>query len=203
MFFRLAYGVYSTYPTIVTAKGQAMRFKNSSNGYGLVTQGLHWATAILLVNQFVTAAMIASQLGGAGVYGWHKVVGTWVMLVVFARLVWRKATKLPDFAPGLFGWEISFIEFVERALYVLLLVMPISGVVMSVAGSQAVPMLGLFTVGPIDSPIIWLAKTGRLIHVASAWLLAGAIAVHVTLVLRRHWYEKGGYADRMNPFSKD
>ena len=177
-----------------------MNLKNTPQSYGFVTKALHALTALLLVNQFVTAAIASANFGGAGVMGWHKSIGTLILLVVLVRLVWRKATRLPDFAPGLYGWEISLIEFLERSLYILLFVLPISGIVMTLAGGYGLSVFGLFTVGPMDTVVVWLSKTAKLIHTVAAWLIFGAICSHVMLVLRREWYERGEYIDRMNPF---
>lgn len=185
--------------------GHTMRWKNDFTRYGAITKAFHWLTLLLLVNQFVTAIVMDTGViaAGGGIHNWHKSVGVLLLVVVCGRLIWRKATRLPEWAEGMYGWEISVVGFVERSLYVLLFVMPVSGIVMTLGWGRPVPFFGLFNIPGPGKPIGWLGKLGTVGHVVTAYALVAMVAVHVAFVLRRHWYERGGYLHRMLPFSKD
>ncbi len=185
--------------------GRTMRWKNDYSHYGAITKAFHWATFLLVVNQFVTALVMETRIikVGGGFYDWHKSVGLLVLVVVCGRLIWRKASQLPEWAEGMYGWEISVIRFVERSLYVLLFAMPVSGIAMLLGAAQKVPFFGLLHIPAPAKRIELLVAIGTLVHVVAAYALCATIAVHVAFVLRRHWYERGGYLHRMLPFSKD
>ncbi len=83
--------------------------KNSATRYGLVTKALHWTVFLLLLNQFVVAIAMLNTAQGqttAGftqgqLYEWHKSTGLIVLGLVALRFLWRKCTRLPDWAPNL------------------------------------------------------------------------------------------------------
>src|SRR5262245_42786041 len=108
---------------------------NSDGRYGAVTKLLHWAVFLLLLNQFIVAAMMLTTeewettagFTQAALYEWHKSVGVVVFVVALLRYVWRKVTPLPEWAPHLSVGEKRAIHLVERVLYVCMLVMPASG----------------------------------------------------------------------------
>ena len=87
--------------------------KNSPARYGFVTKALHWTVFVLILNQFVVAAMMLNTPQGqttAGftqgtLYNWHKSIGLVVLLVALARYIWRRTTPLPDWAPNLSDGE--------------------------------------------------------------------------------------------------
>jgi len=184
-----------------------MSLRNQSNRYGLVSRALHWTMFLGLVYQFVGANIMSRLSQGASVFGmvgdaWyngHKSIGLVLLLLVVARLIWRRTTPLPAWHPSLSAVEQRIVHRVETLLYWLLFVLPISGYLFVMAGGYGVRLFG---VTDLPNPIgkqewVWVV---RLLHVLGAYLLLVAIAWHVGLVLRKHVFERTGLADRMLPF---
>ena len=86
-----------------------MPLKNSATHYGSVTRFLHWTIFILFVWQYLSAAIMTHVgrdntllgLTQGNYYDWHKSMGLILLILAIMRLVWRKTTPLPDWAPTL------------------------------------------------------------------------------------------------------
>ncbi|MFD3696829.1 cytochrome b [Streptomyces sp. NPDC058646] len=170
-------------------RGPHPRWRNGEHGYGLVTKALHWTVAALLVAQFAVGYRLGSDGGhgrgrgrggdsgrGRGRGGEdrfelfgddrlltaHAVLGLTVLLLTVVRLVWRRATPLPPWAPVLSPAERRLAHRTEVCLYAALFAMPLTG-------------LWLIVVGDDDA----LAP-----HVAAHLFFFAALAAHVGLVLK-------------------
>jgi cytochrome b561 len=91
-----------------------IRLRNHPRGYGLVTKVLHWATALLLLAQFLVGYSmerfdallewaVDRWLGGEAdlLLPVHVALGVSILVLAVVRLLWRKAAGLPDWAEGL------------------------------------------------------------------------------------------------------
>ncbi len=182
-----------------------MALKNSAKQYGLVTKTVHWLVFLLFAGQYSTATIMEwmdddTHVFGAGRMDWfnmHKSLGFLLLLLVFFRIVWRKTVRLPDWAKGLAEWEKRTIHYVENALYVVMVVMPLSGLTLSIAAGHPVPFFKLFVIHGLTHPVPWLANVGWLTHFILSYGIIGLLAVHIGLAVRRQWFEKDGYMRRM------
>jgi cytochrome b561 len=182
---------------------------NRPDRYGLVSRALHWTMFVALVYQFVGANIMSRMGQGAHVFGmagdtwynWHKSIGLVLLLVVVARLIWRRTTPLPEWHPSLSEVERRIAHRLETMLYWLLFVLPVTGYLFVMAGGFGVKLFGLVDLpNPIGKQSwTWIVWT---LHVAGAYLLLIVIAWHVGLIVRKHWFERTGLAHRMLPFRR-
>lgn len=187
-----------------------MMLKNSDAGYGVVTKSLHWLIFLLLLNQFVVAAMmlnIAQDETLAGftpgtLYNWHKSIGLIALLTAVVRFIWRKATWLPEWAPNLSGGEKLAITWIERTLYVAMFLMPLSGFVFVMAGDFGVNFFSRWELPRVIAPNATTAMLAKWTHEITAGLLASAVLAHWTLVTRHQWIHRDRYVQRMVPFTR-
>ena len=99
--------------------------------------------------------------GGLTVPEWHVLLGLGIIVVGAVRLLWRRTTPLPPWAPALSPTERRIESGVERVLLSLLFVVPGTGL--------------LLAVGEDD----WLP-----VHITAHVAFFVALTVHVGLVLR-------------------
>ncbi|QYJ04944.1 cytochrome b/b6 domain-containing protein [Nocardioides panacisoli] len=92
----------------------------------------------------------------------HLALAGAILVVALARVVWRRATPLPPWSPRLGERDRRLLGAVERALLVLLFVIPATGVALVLGGDD----------------LLWL-------HVGAHVAFFLALAVHVGLVVRR------------------
>lgn len=65
--------------------------------------------------------------GDDGLLTVHVVLGVSILLPAGFRLWWRRRTTLPPWAPGLSSTERTLAHWTERALYLVLFAIPLTG----------------------------------------------------------------------------
>lgn len=186
-----------------------VRFTNSATRYGAVTKTLHWVVFLLLVNQFVVAESMLTMeswettLGFAqsAFYEWHKSVGLITFVVTLIRYAWRRATRLPDWAPNVSPGEQQAIHWIERILYVSLFLMPVSGFVFVMAGDYPIDFFALGRLPNIIGVHPALSTLAHGIHRIAAWLMVATLLGHWGVSARHHWKHRDRYIHRMLPFT--
>jgi cytochrome b561 len=183
--------------------------KNTDARYGLVAKSLHWLVFLLIVNQFAVAtAMLNVPAGetlagfsGGALYNWHKSIGLIAFVAAFLRLIWRKATDLPEWAPNLSLAERQAIAWIERVLYTSMFLMPLSGFVFVTAGDFGVNFFSRWEMPRFIEPNSTAAAIAQRTHEITAGLLAMGLLAHWILIARHQWTHADRYLQRMLPFT--
>ncbi len=188
-----------------------MQWKNTSLNYGAATKFFHWTVFLLLLYQYVVAMNMTrmaqgdTALGGFDqntLYNWHKSVGIVLLILVFARYMWRRSNPLPDWAPTLSPRERNAVHWIERVLYICMFVMPLSGILYVMAGGYGVLFFGRWPLPNFLGDNESLAFIGQWTHRITAYVLFAAWLCHITLVLKHQLVDKDRLLNRMLPFSK-
>ena len=184
-----------------------MQLKNATKQYGGITKFLHWAVFFGFVFQYIVGNIMigisqsqtALGYSQGTLYNWHKSIGLIVLAIVAVRYVWRKFSRLPDWAETLTEREREFVHWVERILYICMFLMPISGYIFVMAGGYGVLFFGLF---PLPNPIgkiEWLANAAQLVHRVTGYLILLTLVGHVGLVLKHQLVNRDRLLNRMLP----
>jgi cytochrome b561 len=180
-----------------------MQLRNSSDDYGLIAQGLHWLTVVLVLLAWVLG-QVGDDLPGkaaqqAGLFV-HMSAGLLVIALATIRLLWRLADAQPAPEPSTFGWLVEKSATVTHALlYVLLVAVPVAGIVLQFARGNALPLFGL---GEIASP--WLAdrsfaRSVKGVHELLANGLVILAVLHAAAAFVHHWFLRDRTLKRMLP----
>jgi len=82
--------------------------RNTDHSWGVVSKGLHWLLAIMILGQFVLG-MVAEEAQVSprklDLFVWHKSLGLTILLLVALRIAWRLANRPPGPVPGIARWE--------------------------------------------------------------------------------------------------
>jgi len=183
--------------------------KNTTDRYGFVTKALHWTLFVLIVSQFVVAAMMLNTPQGtttAGftqgtLYNWHKSVGLIALAAALARYIWRKTTPLPDWAPNLSDGEKRWIGRIETVLYLCMFLLPISGYVFVMAGGYGVHFFSQWHLPNWIGKHATLSVIAQWTHGITAALLVVGLLAHWGLGIRHHLKHGDRYLHRMLPFT--
>ena len=171
--------------------------RNGAHGYGLVTKALHWLMVLAILTQFVIGfSMDAGDSGrgrgeGSGhghgrggeyepfgsnhLLTLHVILGGVILTLAVIRLVWRLTTPLPPWADALSEGERTLAHWTERALYVLMF---------------AIPLTGLWLIIADDDDARWP-------HVLSHIAFFVVFVVHVSLVLKHQLFDRDRLLRRM------
>lgn len=174
--------------------------QNTDDRYGIVSRFFHWAVAllilILLSVGFSLESLPYSPFKGT-VYGIHKSFGMVVLILAVARIFWKGLTPQPHHLASHARWEVVLAKVVHILLYFGMIVMPMSGWVMSSAGQHAVPFFWLFNLPPITGPDEHLSEFAEGVHGLAAYALLVAVGLHYTGAVKHHLIHRDATLARM------
>lgn len=168
--------------------------------YHPVAKLLHWATAVAvlgLIGLGLWMTGLPFGLPKLQAYAWHKWIGLTVLAITVLRLFWRWRRPPPPLPAAVTPWERRLAPLGHRTLLVLLLVLPISGWMMSSAGGVAIYWFGLIHVPDLVPRNAGLFSALLALHHWLAWLLVAVLAVHLAAIVRHDVLRRDGVLRRM------
>jgi len=178
---------------------------NTSQSYGSITKFLHWFIALCVILLY-SVAHIMINLGPNGLkwqlYTGHKSLGFTVFILMVIRSLWRILNKQPSLDPKTPKWDKLLSNATIGAFYVLLFVMPISGVLLSLFNGHSVHLYWLYNIPPkTQGPTLfgWFAHEA---HVYISYLGFLLFTGHVSGALYHHFHQRDNVLRRMLPHRK-
>lgn len=170
--------------------------------YSAVAQALHWTTLVVIFTA-LPLAWVAVHMGrdapGRGLYFTaHKSFGLIALALILMRLVWRAVRPPPHLPPWLAKWEIGLAHATHFFLYVIFIMMPVSGFILSSAGGHPVSFFGLFNLPQLPKNPD-LSKTADRIHIYGQYAVYVFLAAHILGVIWHVAFRRDGYIERMLP----
>jgi cytochrome b561 len=180
-----------------------MSLHNSADRFGVVAKAFHWLTLVLLIGSFSLAISMTDlplSPRKLQLYSWHKWVGVTVFLVTILRVVWRLTNSVPQHPAGMPKWQRRLAGLSHAALYATLIIMPLTGWVMSSALNLPVVYLGIVYIPSPFGVDPALGETMKIVHRALALILLGLVAAHLAAALYHHVILRDDVLRRMLPW---
>lgn len=169
-----------------------MRWRNGPDGYGLVSRILHWGMGLLIVVLLSLGFRLTTMqpdLSTLWLYGLHKTLGLTLLALVLLRLVWHAISRPP--MPLATGWQVTAARLGHGALYLLMLVIPLSGWVASSATGIDTLFADRWVVPSIAPVSPELEATAFAIHGIATKLLMSLLTLHVLAALQHEMAGQG------------
>ncbi|SDX15213.1 cytochrome b [Roseicitreum antarcticum] len=170
--------------------------------YAATTRLLHWLVALMVLAMIPIGIYMQTEgLPRAQqnlLFVMHKNGGVILLALVLLRLVWRATHRAPSLPASLPRWQVRAAGLTQAALYILLLVMALSGYVRVAAGGFPIEMLdaiGMPSLVPRSDSLAGVAKT---IHSYARFGLIALVALHVAAGLK-HLVQRDGVFSRIWP----
>mgnify|MGYP001313559347 CR=1 FL=1 len=168
---------------------------------------LHWIIAIAVFGQFALGWwMIDIPKSPPGVraswFNVHKSIGLTIGMFVIVRLVWRLTHPAPDLPGGIPAWQRIAAKTSHLALYLCMLIMPISGYLGSSFTKYPIKYFG--TSLPHwgwDAPA--LKELMSTIHFMTVCVFMTLIAIHMAAALKHLFINRDEVFARMWPRLRD
>jgi cytochrome b561 len=171
--------------------------------YDRVARALHWLVALALLAQVVFGFAL-DEIAPRGtpsrsaVINLHKSFGLVLGALILVRLAWRLTHRPPPWPDSMPLWQRRAARLGHAALYVCMLVMPLSGYIASNFSKHGVKLFG----APLrpwgaDLPAVYDALNG--LHIATAWVLSALVVGHVLMALKHAFGDRDGVFARMGP----
>jgi cytochrome b561 len=166
-------------------------WRNTTNGYGLVSISLHWLAAILVTGLFILGLWMVEL---TYYHHWyqrapdiHKSIGVLLFAVMLVRLFWRYGNPVPE-ATGS-SLERTVAPRAHQLLYVILFAQMLSGYLISTADGRGIEVFGLFT---LPATLHGLDKQEDIagdIHELLAFTLIILALLHALAALKHHFFD--------------
>ncbi|MFM9912600.1 MAG: cytochrome b [Methylophilaceae bacterium] len=194
---------------------------NNPQRYTKVAIILHWLIALMIFGMFAVgwfmadlpkdAPKVASfDLFDLGLYmvqlpeaisprsyyfNLHKSFGVMVLALVLFRIYWKLTHKAPALPASIIGWQRKAASASHHLLYMLMFLMPASGLIMATYSKYGVKWFGIPLIKGLDNePLREVFKSA---HEAIAVILISLIAIHVLAALKHKFVDKDEVMGRM------
>jgi cytochrome b561 len=157
--------------------------------YDPVMKFMHWLTLGLIVTVFVLAHAIdmVPRTEKELVTQLHQSVGATIWVTTIARLAWRQFARLPDWPTSMSRFERIVTKASEYALYALLLVQPMLGLIHANAHGDALNLYLLGNIPPVTGTNRPFAHAILEVHETVGNALLVLIGLHAAAGLLRHF----------------
>lgn len=178
-----------------------MALKNKSNSYGALAKFFHWTLAILIIGLFAMGLWMT----GLGYYDdWyhqapelHKSIGVLVLVLWLLKLGWI-TTNTKVVHTELKRWELLASKATQGSMQILLLVIIVTGYLMSTSDGRSVSVFELFEIPSLFQQKGLEDTTGWL-HEILAYGLIGLASGHALIALIHHFIQKDNVLRSMLP----
>lgn len=176
-----------------------MTWRNTTTEWGTGSKLFHWVLAAVIIASSLFILHVNDSMpwfkSSAPVFmkyvHWHKATGLIALTLILGRIAWRWAgggrpPKVVELTP----LEERAARWTHGSLYLLMIVVPLSGWVASSAFGSPTKFFGLFEIPgiipktkPLVGPAYWT-------HFGAAWLLLALVSFHVFAAFWHHSRKK-------------
>jgi cytochrome b561 len=172
-----------------------------SEGYTTTAKFLHWLIAVFVFVQISLGAwMIGIPKAPPGIRAYwfnvHKSIGITLGLVILVRLLWRLTHRAPPLPPTVPAWQRIAAKTSHAALYVCMVVMPVSGYLGSSFTKYPIKYFG-YTLPHWGWDAPALKELMSQIHLVTVVIFVTLIAIHITAALKHLFVNRDGVFQRM------
>jgi len=177
-----------------------MQFKNQKSSYGWISIAFHWVIATSLLGMFALGLWMVELDYYSTWYhdapSIHKSLGVLVVLAMLLRFLWNVFNPKPK---PLEGSAIlrTIASTVHLLFYLLVLLIGVSGYLISTAESQAISVFNWFDVPALFKPFENQADIAGEIHELLVFTLIGFAVLHALAALKHHFIDKDNTLKRM------
>ena len=168
--------------------------------YAVISKVLHWLIALIVIAMLSLSFFLEDlpKAFSTQAYMIHKSFGLTILFLMFVRIISIIYCGRPSLPPTVSRLEKWLSRAVQYSFYGLLILMPLSGWVLSVAKNRIPYYFGLFPMPiPGIGPNELLSQWMDLSHKVIAWLLIALIILHVAGALKHHLINRDNVLRRL------
>ena len=175
--------------------------RNSHTHYGAVSRALHWAiacsmTALFALGWYMTELSYYDPWYKLA-FDWHKSAGILFLGLAAARLLWAMAERPVAAAHGTASWQRGAARGAHYLLYVMTLVVPVSGYLISTAKGDAISVFGWFEVPALLPSVDQGEELAGQLHYYLAFGTAYLVGLHALAAAKHQFLDRDGTLGRM------
>lgn len=178
-----------------------MPLKNTASRYGAISKLLHWSIALLITGLIGLGCYMVDLTYYDRWYNaslsWHKSLGLIALGLALLNLVWWFYSPHPTPLAGLQPWERLGAGFMHALLLSMMLIIPVSGYLISTSAGQGVEIFGLLRVPALLNGGTALRDAAIAVHYYASYATAALVAGHAGAALMHHFINRDDTLRRM------
>ena len=174
--------------------------------YTSIAIGLHWLIALMILGSFGVGLYMTDLTLSPfklRLYSWHKWAGVTIFSLVLIRCLWRLTHVAPPLPEHMPRWQRIAAEGSHYLLYALMIVIPLSGWLMSSAKGFQTVYFGVIPLPDLLDKNIDLGDTLALVHKTLNFTMMGLVIAHTAAALKHHVIDKDDILRRMLPAKRN
>ena len=164
---------------------------------------LHWLIAALVFTTFplgIYMHELPASPERLQLYSYHKWIGVTIFMLAVARVLWRLAHPAPQPVAGTPAWQRFVAAATHHLLYLLVILIPISGWLMSSAKGVQTVWLGIVPLPDLVGRNEELGEALEEVHEVLNLTMALLVILHVAGALKHRLIDRDEVMARMLPF---
>lgn len=166
--------------------------KNTDKKYGIISKIFHWVSAVFIFAMFGLGYWMVELTYYSEWYRTaphiHKSVGILIFGFIILRLLWKIINKTTKYLGK--NSEILIAKIVHNLIYVLLIVIFLSGYLISTADGRGIEIFNWFVIPSIGEFFKNQESIMGSIHKYSTYFLMFLVLLHALAALKHHFIDK-------------
>jgi cytochrome b561 len=195
--------------------------KTLPDQYTSTAKVLHWLIAAGIIFMFILGWYMEAlpkeapksssyNLFNLGIYTWelaketsprsfyfnlHKSIGISLFVLIVFRFYWRFTHRPPALLETMKNWEKKLATAAHHGLYLLMILTPLAGIIMSIASKYGIKWFGIEIISGIDDK--GLRELFHEFHIIFGILILVILFFHISGALKHSLVDKDGTIQRI------
>jgi cytochrome b561 len=178
-----------------------MKIKNTSRHFGILTKLFHWLIAISIIGLIWLGWYMVDLTYYDKWYNrsldWHKSLGMLVLGAALLKIGWQLYTPTPETTLNLKYWGRLSANIMHKLLFAMMILIPISGYLISTSNGKPIEIFGWFDVPALISNNKELRDLAIELHYYMAYGTAVLVLGHIVAALKHQFINKDGTLVKM------
>lgn len=178
-----------------------MHIRNTAQSFGLLSKLLHWVTAFLILGLIALGYYMVDLTYYDPWYHdslqTHKALGMVVFVLGLSTLVWRWVSPSPPLQSTLKPWERMAATAMHHTLFLLVLLMPLTGFLVSTSQGSAVEFFDFFEVPALLVVGEGLRDLAIQVHFYCTYGTGALVAMHAAAAIKHQVLDRHDTLARM------
>ncbi|MDI2111824.1 cytochrome b [Commensalibacter nepenthis] len=164
--------------------------------YTLTAKILHWLMATLFIFVwfigFYSDHFIISNTDPlrSTLIGLHKNIATTIIFLFCIRLFWRYTHPVPDLPDTMSPTLKKLTHIMHIILYMMLILMPVTGCLLSWSVGYPAPVLYLFNLPTLIHANPEFKAIIKPVHIYLSWIVGIMVVGHIAAAFKHHFIDK-------------
>lgn len=170
--------------------------------WNALTIGFHWLTLVLIVAVVAIGLYMGdmpNSMAKLKTYALHKSLGLTVLGLTVLRLAWRLLVQAPAPLADIPAWQRRAASLGHAGLYLLLLLVPVTGWLYNSAANFPLQWFGLINLPALVAADPDLKALAHEAHELAFMTLMALLAIHAGAALWHHLGRRDATLERMLP----